>query len=138
MRAPLSELKSTLEKHIGKKANGIAEANIQFAVNFMYQSNAAAEELENSEGSSHGLKIFPQARVIDSETGHRVLCEDEDICPESPESSIYLMQNIQVGDSTCPTFFDSGANTHLIVKTGRIAVNFEQIYRFRSYRRRMD
>ena len=52
--------------------------------------------------------------MIDSENGHRVLCEDKDICPESSESSIYLMQNLRVGDSNCLTFFDSGANTHLI------------------------
>ena len=40
-----------------------------------------------------------------------MLCEDEDICPES---FIYLMQNLSVGDSYCLTFFNSGANTHLI------------------------
>ena len=80
----------------------------------MYQANATMEDPENSEGSGHGFKIFPQAPVIDSETGHQVLCEDEDICPESCESSIYLMQNLHVGDSNCLTFFNSGANTHLI------------------------
>ena len=52
--------------------------------------------------------------MIDSETGHRVLCENKEICSESSESSIYLMQNLQVGDSSCLTCFDSGANTHLI------------------------
>ena len=41
-------------------------------------------------------------------------CKDEDICSESPKSSIYLMQNLRVGDSNCLTFFDSGANAHLI------------------------
>ena len=60
------------------------------------------------------MKIFPQAPVIGSETGYRVICKNEDICPKSSESLIYLMQNIQVGDLNCLTFFDSGANTHLI------------------------
>ena len=60
------------------------------------------------------MKIFPPAPTIDSETEHQVLCEDEDICPESTESSIYLMQNLRVGDSYYLTFFDSGANTYLI------------------------
>ena len=60
------------------------------------------------------MKVFPQAPVIDSETGNRVQCEYEDICPESSESSIYLMQNLRVGDSNCLTFFDTGVNTHLI------------------------
>ena len=36
----------------------------------MNQANATMEDLENSEGSGHGLKIFPQAPVIDSKTGH--------------------------------------------------------------------
>ena len=60
------------------------------------------------------MKIFSQASVIKSETGHCVLCEEEDICSESSESSIYLMQNLRVGDSNCLRFFDSVANTHLI------------------------
>ena len=69
--------------------------------------------------SSHGMKIFPLAPAIDSKTGHQVLCEEEDICSESSESSIYLMQNLRVGDSNCWTFFDSGANAHL--KDGQLA-----------------
>ena len=47
------------------------------------------------------------------------MCEDEDICTESAESSINLMQNLRVGDSNCLNFFNSGANTHLI--DGRMA-----------------
>ena len=72
------------------------------------------EDVENSEGSGHGVKICHQAPVIDSEIGHRVLCEDKDLCPESSESSVYLMQNLQVGESNCLFFLDFGANTHLI------------------------
>ena len=64
--------------------------------------------------STHGLKIFPPAPSIDSETGLRVQCQDEDISPESTERSIYLMQNLRVRDSNCLTFFDFGANAHLI------------------------
>ena len=71
-------------------------------------------EADTSTGSALGSKVFPQAPIIDSETGYRVECEDEDICTESDENSIYLMQNLRVGDSNCLTFFDSGANTHLI------------------------
>ena len=113
-RAPPSELKSALEKYIGKLATGITESNIQFAVNFMNQANATMDDLEKLEESGHGIKIFPQARVIDSETGYRVLCEVEDIYSESSKISLYLMQNLRVGDSNCLTFLDFGANTHLI------------------------
>ena len=97
-RASPSEIKGALEKYIGKLANGIAEANILAAVNFMFKANATIEDLGNLEKSGRGVKFFPQAPVIDSETGHRVLCENEDICPESSESLIYLMQNLQVGE----------------------------------------
>ena len=108
-----SEIKSALEKYIGKLANAIVEANILFAVNFMFKGNAI-EYLGNLEESGHRVKTFPQAPVIDSETGHRVLCEEGDICPESSESAIYLMQTLRVGDSSSLPFFYSGANTHLI------------------------
>ena len=80
----------------------------------MFKAKTTIEDLGNLEELGHGVKIFPLAPVIDSDTRHRVRCENEDICPESSESLIYLMQNLCVGDSSCLTFFDSGANTHLI------------------------
>ena len=58
--------------------------------------------------SSHGLKIFHPAPSIDSQTGLRVQCQ---YCIES---SIYLIQNLRVGDSNCLPFFDPGENAHLI------------------------
>ena len=73
--------------------------------------------------SSHGLKMFHPAPSIDSETGLRVQCQDEDISPESTEFSIYLMQNLRVGDSNCLTCFDSGASAHLV--DGQLARNEE-------------
>ena len=115
-RASPSEIKGVLEKYIGKLANGIVEANISFAVNFMFKANATIEDLGNVEESGNGVKISPQAPVIDSETGHRVQCENKDICSES---STYLMQNLRVGDSSCLTIFDSGANIR------RITANIE-------------
>ena len=90
------------------------DSNIQFAVNFMFQILVVNNNAESSTESSQGVKIFPPAPTIDSETGFRVLCQDTDICTESTESFIYLMQNIEIGQSDCLTFFDSGANAHLI------------------------
>ena len=40
-----------------------------------------------------------------------------EIQTESSENSIYLMQNLRIGNSNCLTFFDSGANVHLIDRT---------------------
>ena len=83
------------------------------------QENYSIMEPDMGTESIHAMKEFPQAPVIESETGYRLMCEDKDICTESAESSIYLMQNLRVGDSNCLTFFDSGANAHLI--DGRMA-----------------
>ena len=90
------------------------DSSIQFAVNFMFHTPVINDNSGSSAESSPGMKIFPPAPAIDSERGLRVLCQDEDICPESTESSIYLMQNLRTGNSNCLTFFDSGANAHLI------------------------
>ena len=110
----MSDLKNALEKYIGKLGTTIAYLSIQFAVNFMYQTSIINDGSERSADSSHGMRIFPPAPAIDSETGHQVLCEDEDICPVSSESSIYLMQNLRIEDSNYLTVFDSGATAHLI------------------------
>ena len=75
------------------------DLSIQFAVNFMFQANIISDGSERSAESSHGIQIFPPAPATDLETGHRVLCEDEDICPDSTESSIYLMQRLQLPNS---------------------------------------
>ena len=69
-RAPLSELKNSLEKYIGKLGTAIAVSNIQFAVNFMYQANIRIDGPEKSTEFIHGMKIFPPGPAIDSETGH--------------------------------------------------------------------
>ena len=96
-RAPLADLKTELEKYIGKLRTAIVDSSIQFTVNFMFQSliNNSASSLK----SSHGFEVFPPAPSIDSETGLQVQCEDANISPESMESSIYLMQNLRIGDS---------------------------------------
>ena len=49
LRSAPSELKGALEKYIGKLASGIVEANILFAVNFMFKANATMEDLEKEE-----------------------------------------------------------------------------------------
>ena len=114
----LNVLRAALKKYIGKLETSIADSSIQFFVNFI-QENCSIMEPNIVIESTHVTKVFPQAPIIDSETGYRVMCEFEDICTESAESSIYLMQNLRVGDSNCLTFFDSVANAHLI--DGRMA-----------------
>ena len=85
-RAPLADLKRELEKYNGKLGTAIVDSSIHFAVNFMFQSTIISVNSGKSAESSHVMKIFPPAPAIDSETGHQVLCQDEDICPQSTES----------------------------------------------------
>ena len=119
-RAPLSVLKTVLEGYIGKLRPDILDSTIGFSVdvNFLHV-NSAAMESEVTVETGYGAIVFPQAPIIDSETGYRVTCKKEDICAESSDNSIYLMQNLRVGNSYCLTFFDSGANAHLM--DGRMA-----------------
>ena len=67
--------------------------------------------------SNLDASILPPAPVFDSETGEKLAEENLKIQPESSEHSVFLMQRLRIGKSECLTFFDSGANTHLIEKT---------------------
>ena len=80
-RAQLNILKAALEKYIGKLETSIIDSSIWLSVNFM-QEKPSVIEADKSTGSAHGSKVFPQAPIIDSETGYRVVCEDKDIYRE--------------------------------------------------------
>ena len=60
----------------------------------------------------HGIGILPPGPTFDSKTGVQVLCQEKNVCSKISENSIYLMQNLRIGDRDCLTFFNSGA--HLI------------------------
>ena len=83
------------------------DSNIQLAVNFMFQILSIKDNPESSLELSHAINILPPAPTIDSETALQVLCQEGNICSESSESSVYLMQKLRIGDSDCLTFFDS-------------------------------
>ena len=80
----------------------------------MFQTVETKENSERFLESIHGTKNFPTAPTIDSKTGLQVWCQEGNVCSESSESSIYLMQNLRIGNSDCLTFFETGANAHLI------------------------
>ena len=113
-RALLAELKKELEKYIGKLGTTIVDSKIQVAANLMFQTTGTKEASEGFHESSHGPKFLPSAPTFNSETGLQVLCQEENVCSMISESSIYLMQNLRIGNSNYLTFFDSGANSHLI------------------------
>ena len=72
------------------------------------------KKVANRRNSSLDASTLPPAPTFDSETGEKIPDENLEIHPESSEHSIYLMQNLRIGNSNCLTFFDSGANDHLI------------------------
>ena len=114
-RAPLSDLKKELENCIGKLGTTIVDSKIQFAVNFMFQ-NAIRAGSESFCESIHG--------AFDSETGVQVSCQNKNVCSESSENSIYLMQNLRTGNSDCITFFDSGVNLTLLTESWQRRRNY--------------
>ena len=89
------------------------DSKIQFAANFMFQNTIRVGSKSLYE-SIHGLRILPPAPTFDSETGVQVSCQVKNVYSESLENSIYLMQSLRIGNNKCLTFFDSGANAHLI------------------------
>ena len=73
------------------------------------------------------MSNLPPAPIFDSETGEKLKVQNLKIKSESMEHSIFLMQRLRIGQSECLTFFDSGANTHLVEKS--LAIN-ERLQRF--------
>ena len=68
-RASPNEIKEALDDYIGKLDSGIVEANILMEVNFMFKAYSTKEERRNLSETGYAVKVFPQAPVIDSETG---------------------------------------------------------------------
>ena len=113
-RALVVELKRELEKYLGKLGTTIVDSKIQFAVNFMFQNTDIKESSQGVMESGQGVKIFLPVPTFDSESGLQVVCQEENVCSEISESSIFLMQNLRIGNSDCLTFFDSRANAHRV------------------------
>ena len=107
------DLKKELENYIGKLGTPVVDSKIQFSVNFMFKRTKRVKT-RNSGETRQNSGILSQALIFNSETGAQVTSINENICPESPDNSIYFMQNPRIGNSECLTFFHSGANSHLI------------------------
>ena len=52
--------------------------------------------------------------TINTATGDTVFVDEENIVHENPEESFYIMQMFDIRGQECLTFFDRGANQHLI------------------------
>ena len=113
-RAPLPEIKKSFEKYLGKLTPAINENNIKISVNFMQQVYAIIPNPENPS------ILNSDTPVINTRTGERVKMNPSHIIPEIPEHSSYLMQTLKIGQQDSLVFFDTGANTNLIL--GELAV----------------
>ena len=72
----------------------------------MYQIHSRGPITANAVGRTHEIDIKSPAPTINTETGERVTCSNDQIVPESKEHSFYLMQILRIGSSECLTFFD--------------------------------
>ena len=89
------------------------DSKIQFSVNLVFKRRRQTKKVR-TECSTLDAMTIPPSPTFDFETGVRISNAKLKIYPESPEHSIYLMQKMRIGNSECLTFFNSGANTHLI------------------------
>ena len=86
-RAPISDIKASLEKYLGKLGTTIVDTSIIYAVNFMHQIRSLEPITANAVGRVHEINLEIPAPTIDSETGKRVKCNKNQIIPESKEHS---------------------------------------------------
>ena len=109
----MSDLRKELEKYIGKLGSTVADSKIQFSVNYMFQKMKKTKKTKSTQDK---VFLLP-ALTFDSETGEVLKKDKLEIQSESSENSLYMIQNLRIGNSNCLTFFVSTANAHLIEGT---------------------
>ena len=92
-----------LERYLGKIS--IPNDKLRFAANFNYHTFSGSE-----------IIIPPSIHTpsFDLEFGARVDTATIVVIPEVSEHSSYLMQWLRIGGNNFLTFFDRGANVHLV------------------------
>ena len=122
VRAKYPDIKRTLDKYLGKISSDINESNLKVSANFARQVHAAAPTNYSQQGGGDSEKDKPltqETPCIDTQSGTRVYPTLEVIEPEINQHAHYLMQILQIGGWQILTFFDTGANSHLI--SGEVA-----------------
>ena len=124
---PLPDLKTELEKYIGKLRTTLVDSKIRFSVNFFRKN----ERSRARRTRTNNLRNLDEAPTFNSQTGDQVIVQPEAFDPEVSENASYILQNIKLGQSECLVFFDTGANSHLIdgniaLKEGLQAISSER------------
>ena len=116
VRAKYTDIKRTLDKYLGKMSSDINESNLKVSANFARQVHTAAPVNDSRLGGSSDKDkpLSKETPCIDTQSGTRVYPTLELIEPEINQHAHYLMQILQIGESQVLTFYDTGANSHLI------------------------
>jgi len=128
VRAKYSDIKKTLDKYLGQMPAEINESNLKISANFAYQIHATAlnSTTVSAESMVTDKPLNIQVPCIDTNSGTRVYPDQSFIKLEVNQHAHYLMQTLQIGQSQVLTFFDSGANSHLISGEVAEAENLEK------------
>ena len=128
VRAKYSDIKKTLDKYLGQMPAEINESNLKVSANFAWQVHATAQSntLYSTVSLATDKPLNIQVPCIDTNSGTRVYPDQELIKLEIDQHAHYLMQTLQIGQSQVLTFFDSGANSHLISGEVAEAENLEK------------
>ena len=121
VRARYADIKKTLDKYLGQMSSDINESNLKVSANFSWQVHATVQSSTSylAESLKTDKPLSVQVPCIDTNSGTRVYPEQDLIKLEIDQHAHYLMQILQIGGSQVLTFFDSGANSHLI--SGEVA-----------------
>ena len=102
------------------------DSKLQFSANYIFQRLKTKKKKTRRTILNQDEVVLVPEPTFDSETGESLKEENLEIQTESSKNSIYLMQNLKIGNSNCLMFFDSGANAHLIDRTLAIKRNFRK------------
>ena len=94
-RAPLSNLKTELEKYIGKLGTTVVDTKIKFSVNYFKKTQKSRAR----RCRANNQRNLDDAPTFNSQTGDQVIVQSKAVDPEISENSSYILQNIRLGKS---------------------------------------
>ena len=81
-RAPLSSLKTELEKYIGKLGTTVVDTKIRFSVNYFKKTRRSR---------ANNQRNLDEAPTFNSQTGDQVTIQPDAVNPEISENSFFLI-----------------------------------------------
>ena len=100
-----------LKKYLVGFKTGEVQGKLTLAAHFHLSANAASSDRPTLSSKPDPNSDIP---IIDTCTGELIETNEENIIPESKEDAFYIMQILNLRGQDVLTFYDSGANSHLI------------------------